>query len=157
VRRNAMRLVPLVGCAVMTWCGPRVHVAAQRRAPMTLTRLFTGPDGRTHAEQIEMKLTPSALLDGTERSGRVKVTALQIVRWPPGHVNDWHNASETPGGHQYVITISGRGEVEVAAGQKVRLEPGRVLLGEDLTGKGHITRTLGSEDWVSLHVSISDR
>jgi len=157
VRRNAMRLVPLVGCTVMTWCGPSVHVAAQRRAPMTLTRLFTGTDGHTHAEQIEMKLTPSALLDGTERSERVKVSALQIVRWPPGHVNDWHNASETPGGHQYVITISGRGEVEVAAGQKVRLEPGRVLLGEDLTGKGHITRTLGSEDWVSLHVSISDR
>jgi hypothetical protein len=109
-----------------------------------VTRLFTGADGQTHAEQLDLKLTPSALLDGTERSDRIKMTALQIVRWPPGHVNDWHNASETPGGHQYVVTISGRGEVEVTGGQKVLLEPGRILLGEDLTGKGHITRTVGS-------------
>jgi hypothetical protein len=154
-----MRFVPafLVGCTVMLWGDAAHSVTAQRRAPVTLTRLFTGPDGQTHAEQIEMKLTPSALLDGTERSERINITALQIMRWPPGHVNDWHNASETPGGHQYVFTISGRGEVEMAGGQKVRLEPGRVLLGEDLTGKGHITRTFGSEDWVSLHVSINDQ
>lgn len=159
MRRHSMRLVRavLVGSIVMAWCGATHHVAAQRRAPVTVTRLFTGSDGQTHAEQIEMKLTPPALHDGTERSERINVNALQIVRWPPGHVNDWHNASETPGGHQYVVTISGRGEVEIAGGAKVRLEPGRVLLGEDLTGKGHITRTLGSEDWVSLHVSISDR
>ena len=45
----------------------------------------------------------------------------------------------------------------MAGGPKVRLEPGRVLLGEGLTGKGHVTRTFGSEDWVSLHVSINDR
>jgi hypothetical protein len=158
VPTRTIRLISAVsiGCAVAL-CFGAYRITAQRRAPVTVTRLFTGPDGQTHAEQVDMKLTPPAVPDGTERSDRVTVTALQIVRWPPGHVNDWHNASETPGGHQYVFTISGRGEVEVAGGQKLLLEPGRILLGEDLTGKGHITRTLGSEDWVSLHVSIADR
>jgi hypothetical protein len=100
---------------------------------------------------------PSSLLDGTERSDRIKVTAIPIVRWPPGHVNDWRNASDTPGGHQRVSTLSGRGEVEVAGGQKIVVEPGMILLGEDLTGKGHITRTFCAEDWVSVHISIDDR
>jgi len=145
-----------LACCVLMLLSVSSRVATQGRKPMSAIRLYTGADGMTHAETIDLRLTPSSLLDGTERSDRIKVTALQIVRWPPGHVNDWHNASETPGGHQYVLTLSGRGEVEIAGGQRLPLEPGRILLGEDLTGKGHITRTLGSEDWVSAHVSIED-
>jgi hypothetical protein len=36
----------------------------------------------------------------------------------------------------------------------MRLEPGRIVLAEDLTGKGHITRTLGKEDWAFLLVPL---
>jgi len=157
VRSTPMRFAAaaIPCCALVIWGANQV--AAQRRTPVTVTRLYTGSDSQTHVEQVDMKLIPSALSDGTERSDRIKVTAMQIVRQPPGHVNDWHNASQTPLGHQYVITISGRGEVEVAGGQRVQLGPGQILLGEDLTGKGHITRAVGSEDWVSLHISILDQ
>jgi hypothetical protein len=72
-------------------------------------------------------------------------------------VNDWHNASQTPGWHQYVMTLSGRGEIELSDGKKISLERGRLVLAEDMTGKGHITRAVGSEDWVSEHVSIADQ
>src|SRR5262249_16118444 len=119
------------------------HLASQRRAQVVVTRLFTGADGVSHAEQVPMKLELNPVLPGTDRSARIGVTAMQILRWPPGTVNQWHNASQTPGGHQYVLTLSGRGEVELTDGTKILLEPGRVLLAEDMTGKGHITRTLG--------------
>jgi len=130
-------------------------VLSQQRSPITVIRLYTGPDGQTHSEEMDVKLMPSALQDGTARSD-VKVTNMRFVRWPPGHVNEWHNASEF-GGRQYVITVSGRGEVELADGKKTSLEPGRVLLAEDLTGKGHLTRTAGADDWVSVHVYVADR
>jgi hypothetical protein len=146
----------LVGTFVAVWSAhDQGIVLSQQRAPTTVTRLYTGPDGQTHAEEINVKLAPSALQDGTARSD-VKVTNMRFVRWPPGHVNDWHNAGEV-GGRQYVITISGRGEVELADGKRISLEPGRVLLGEDLTGKGHLTRTAGSNDWVSVHVYVADQ
>lgn len=146
----------LVGAFFAVWTAHDSQIVlSQQRSATIVTRLFTGPDGQTHAEEIDIKLTPSALLDGTARSD-VKVTNMRFVRWPPGHVNDWHNAGEV-GGRQYVITISGRGEVELADGKKISLQPGRVLLGEDLTGKGHLTRTAGSDDWVSVHVYVADQ
>jgi hypothetical protein len=131
-------------------------LTGQQRPPVMVTRLYTGPDGLTHAEQVTMKLGLNPAPAGTERSDRINVNGLQILRWPPGTVNGWHNASQTPGGHQYVRTLSGRGEIELSDGKKISVEQGRLVLGEDMTGKGHITRAVGSEDWVSVHVSIAD-
>ncbi len=137
-------LTAIVGCVVVMW---RVqHVAAQRHTPITLTRLYAGPDGQTHAEKIEVKLLPSALRAGLEESETRKVSGAQFFRWPRGYVWDWHNAARA----QYVITLSGRGEVELAGGQKIMLNPGQIVLAEDVTGKGHITRSIGSEDLVLL-------
>ena len=44
-------------------------VMAQRRTPIVVTRLYTGPDGQTHAEQSDPKLTgnPAAKTFGTDR------------------------------------------------------------------------------------------
>jgi hypothetical protein len=56
-----------------------------------------------------------------------------------------------------VITLSGYGEVEVAGGKKIHLEPGHIDLVEDLTGKGHITRTTGTEEQVTLTLPLSDQ
>jgi quercetin dioxygenase-like cupin family protein len=136
-------LAALVGCIVMLSAH---HVPAQRRTPITLTRLYAGPDGQTHAEKIEVKLMPSATLSRREESETFKVSSVRFFRWPPGQVQDWHNASQ----RQYALTLSGRGEVELPGGQKIPLNPGRIFLAEDVTGKGHITRSIGSEDWVFL-------
>ena len=73
---------------------------------------------------------------GAQRVGIGKVTAAQFLRWPRGFVWEGHPASK----RQYVIIVSGRGEVDVVGGKKVQLTPGRVLLAEDVTGKGHTTR-----------------
>ena len=55
----------------------------------------------------------------------------------------------------YVIIVSGRGEVDVVGGKKVQLAPGRVLLAEDVTGKGHTTRVGADEDLVMLLVPLA--
>jgi quercetin dioxygenase-like cupin family protein len=115
-----------------------------------VTRLFTGPDGQTHAGETEVKLMASITVAGEERSEMFKASGTQLVRWSPGHVQDWHHPSH----RQYAVTLSGRGEIELGGGQKMRLDPGRIVLAEDLTGKGHITRTLGKEDWVFLLVPL---
>ena len=125
-------------------------VVAQTRKPVVMTRLYTGPDGQTHADEIEVKLTGNRL---SEVSEMLKVTGAEIHRTPPGRVNDWHNAPR----RQYVITLSGRGEIELAGGKKISLEPGHMELAEDLTGKGHITRVVGSEDRVTIQLPLADQ
>ncbi len=88
---------------------------------------------------------------GMEQSEALNATRLQFARRHPGSVEDWH----TTRNRQYAITLSGRGEFEVAGGEKIALEPGHVFLVEDLTGKGHITRTLGNEDWTVMVINLA--
>src|SRR5262245_43309796 len=140
-----------VGCALLALSARTDHdvVSAQHRAPIKVTRIFTGPDGLTHAEEITPKLTASGL---GELSEMIKVTGLQFRRQSPKYFLDWHPATR----RQYVITLSGRGEIELTGGKKIPLEPGHILLAEDVTGKGHISRGVGSEDRISLFIPLAD-
>jgi hypothetical protein len=124
--------------------------AAAHHTPLPVTRLYTGADGLTHADVMEAKLTLRPGGDLYEQGEMLKATGAQIVRAAPGYVQDWHTAPR----RQYVITIAGRGEIEIAAGKKVPMAPGQILLVEDLTGKGHLTRTVGNQDRVSVIVPL---
>ncbi len=122
--------------------------ATQAGKPMKITRLYTGSDGQTHAEEIEVKF-------GAGGNDAFKLTAgagAEIRRARPGRVADWHVAPR----RQYVITLSGHGEVELIDGTKIELGPGSIDLAEDLTGKGHITRVIGNEDRVTMAIPVSD-
>jgi len=82
----------------------------------------------------------------------VGTSGAELHRAPAGRVSDWHTAPR----RQYVITLSGRGELEVSGGKKIAVEPGHIELVEDTTGKGHITRVIGTEDRVTLQLPVSD-
>src|SRR6266566_123278 len=116
--------------------------AAQTHKPVMITRLFTGPDGQTHAEEIEAKFAPAG---GNDVYKLMANSGAEIHRAPPGRVADWHTAPR----RQYVMTLSGHGEIELTGGKKISVGPGSIELAEDLTGKGHITRTMGNEDRVT--------
>ena len=115
-----------------------------------ITRLYSGADGQTHAEEIEAKFTAGS---PNEVFKLMAITGAELHRSTPGTVQDWHNAPR----RQYVITLSGQGEVELAGGKKIHLGPGHIELAEDTTGKGHITRTVGSEDRVTITLPLSDQ
>jgi hypothetical protein len=143
-----MFVVVLVSVAVVSSAS---HVAAQRQVTMSITRLYTGADGRSHAEDAVVAWRPARLRAELNESESVRVTAAQFLRWPRGFVWKDHPASK----RQYVIIVSGRGEVDDIGGKKVQLAPGRVLLAEDVTGKGHTTRVGADEDLVMLLVPLA--
>ena len=120
-----------------------------KHKPFMMTRLYTGADGQTHAEEIEAKFTGSP----NEVFKLMAITGAEVHRYTPGTVQDWHNAPR----RQYVITLSGEGEVELVGGKKIPLRPGHIDLAEDTTGKGHITRTVGNEDRITLTLPLSDQ
>jgi hypothetical protein len=139
---------------ILTCCAHRGQsiVVAQQHTPVAVTRMYTGADGLSHFEQVNVKFSPVAGGPPTnEQSESVKVSSSYIVRVAPGVVEGWHNADA----RRYVIPISGRGEVEVSAGQKFSVEPGRIYIAEDLTGKGHTFRVVGGDDWVALFVDFT--
>jgi len=141
----------LLGLAVLVLAAQtgRDPSAAQKHKPVYITRLYTGQDGQTHAEEIEAKFTPGDNNDVFKMTG---IAGAELHRAPAGRVIDWHTAPR----RQYIITLSGRGELEVSGGKKIPVEPGHIELVEDTTGKGHITRVVGTEDRVTLQLPLSD-
>jgi hypothetical protein len=124
--------------------------SAQARQRVFITRMYTGPDKLTHIEDVEAKFAPTG---GRDVAQLMKITGAEIHRNPVGTNLDWHPAPQ----RQYVITLSGHGEIELDGGKKIEVGPGHIELAEDLTGKGHITRTIGTEDRVTLWLPLADQ
>jgi hypothetical protein len=150
MRKTARRLagVALVAFVFLTLRAQtdRDVVVAQTGQSITVTRIYTDTDGQSHAEELQMKLNGRT-------SELMKATGVQFSRTPSGYFNDWHVGPR----RQYVITLSGQGEIEVAGGKKISMGPGHINLIEDLTGKGHTTRVMGPEDRITVAIPLADQ
>ena len=102
---------------------------------MRVTYLYTGADGRSHFEDLEIPLVPATY--GRE-SSLVPAQGIIFRENPDGAWADFHNAPR----RQFVITISGLAELECGDGSRRRFGAGDVLLVDDTTGQGHITREI---------------
>jgi len=144
--RRALSAVVVV-TALLAWNARTdrdIVVAQPTPKPVVVYRAYTGADGKTHVEQKEYKMTLGA--DGSEHSERINITGFSFLRRPPTHNMDFHPAPQ----RQFVITLSGRGEVELEDGTKLPVDSDHILLAEDLTGKGHVMRGAGTEPRLSL-------
>jgi hypothetical protein len=156
---NRVRTV-LQGVLVLGWIptlvvagGARWFVTtpyAAERTPVQVTRMYTGADGKTHAEDITIPL--GELRNASERSATTGVTGLQFVRTSTAYDLDWHTAPR----RQYVVTVSGESEVIIGDGTKIHLYPGKIMLAEDTTGQGHISKSIGGKDRISLFIPLAD-
>ena len=103
-----------------------------------VVRLYSGSDGESHIEEIEMPLTISQGLskDISRQSETIKATGIHFIELDGDREYDFHNTSH----RQILITIEGENEIETSDGTKHTLKPGSIFLVEDTEGKGHITR-----------------
>jgi hypothetical protein len=62
---------------------------AQNHKPLIISRLYTGPDGQTHVEEIEAKFAPGGGVEGYKLLANA---GAELRRAPPGRVADWHTA-----------------------------------------------------------------
>ena len=125
---------------------------AENAEPMTISRVYTDDDGETHIDSVDVELP---LRGVTGLSETVPVTGLIFRRTPPDLDIDWHPAPR----RQYIVTVAGRGEIEVSDGTKLELGPGTIVLVEDTAesgGKGHLTRGIGTEDRLSLFIPLPE-
>ena len=146
----ALGWIPTLIFIGLHWTGA-AHAIAQERTPIKVTRIYTGPDNQTHAEEYEVPL--GAPRGATELAEPIDVTSLQFRRTSSDYFIDWHTAPQK----QYVITLSGESEVEIGDGTKIRLYPGHILLAEDVTGQGHISRSIGTDDRISLFLPLAEQ
>ena len=139
--------VGLVAVFVVIW-GTQTDrdAAAQARKSIPVTRVYTGADGQSHAEEIELPLNG----DTTEM---MKATGVFFSRRAAPYFNDWHPGPR----RQFVITLGGRAEIVMGDGQKVSFGPGHISLIEDTTGKGHTTRLVSRDDRITVSIPLADQ
>jgi len=117
-------------------------------------RVYSGADGESHVAELPLAMKPFRDVEGAHGEGTPlqSATGIAFRVAPPGYVLDWHCAPR----RQYSISLSGTAEIEVGDGTVVRVEPGDVVLAEDLTGRGHVTRVIGGEPRVYAIVPLTD-
>jgi hypothetical protein len=103
---------------------------------MKILRLYTGDDGESHFEDCEIPLETGPV---SRFSAALKAKSVMFLELKSYY--DYHNAPQ----RQYVIFLDGAVEIEVADGSKRIIQAGEILLAEDTTGHGHITRSLDGE------------
>jgi hypothetical protein len=117
-------------------------------------RVYSGADGRSHVAEVVLAMQPFVDKEGAhgEATSMQSVAGIAFRVSPPGYVLDWHCAPR----RQYSISLSGNAEIEVGDGTVARIGPGDVVLAEDLTGQGHITRVVGDQPRFYAIVPLAD-
>ena len=115
---------------------------------MTIVRLYTGADNQSHFEDVRITLKSGGKIGFM--SELMQATGI-VFRETSGDYNyDFHTAPR----RQYVVNLEGEVEIEVGDGTKRILRSGDVLLAEDTTGQGHISRAVAGKPRKSLFITL---
>ena len=156
-----MRIVPEVGLhvgcqssiLVPGYAGGALYQCANSPGSSTqigassgmLVRIYTGDDGQSHFEDSGLPESD------VQRIATKPGEDLVFRRSAPDRSVEWHN----PTRRQYLIVVSGQMEVSVADGSVRQFQAGDVLLAEDMTGQGHLTKAVGGP-CTSVSMGIPD-
>ncbi|MDH3680908.1 MAG: hypothetical protein OEV40_13270 [Acidimicrobiia bacterium] len=118
---------------------------------MLVTRLYSGDDGRSHFEELDL---PLAIGEAGALSGPIPIESIffRDTGEAGPEVWDFHVAPR----RQFALHLKGRTEIEVGDGTAQVFGPGDVLLADDLTGQGHISREVEGPRFQVFAV-LSDR
>ena len=111
---------------------------------MKVVRIYTGADNQTHFQDVD-------LATFTTMSTQIGTGPVRLNQGPAKSFSDFHNAPR----RQYVVMMAGQLEIETGDGSKRVLDPGDVLVAEDLTGKGHTTRVVGNVPRVAATIPLT--
>ena len=109
---------------------------------MQFCRMYTGPDGKSHFEELNQ-----------DQGGKDFMIAHAVKTlvfkndFERDDLHGWHNAPR----RQWCITLSGSVEIGIGDGTVKTFGPGDVFLAEDETGQGH---TALPKNWVRAFIHL---
>jgi hypothetical protein len=103
---------------------------------MKIHRLYTDDKGESHFEDVELEYietTPSGRF-----TKRLPATGIIFREVQPTYELDWHNAPR----RQYIINLDNGVQITASDGEARLIGAGEVLLVEDTSGKGHLSKAV---------------
>ena len=103
---------------------------------MKYTCLYTGDDQKSYFKDVDVECENVHPLG--KYSNHFPVKVMLFRDFEKGSLFDWHNAPQP----QYIVYLEGEVEVEASGGESRIFRQCDILFATDVTGKGHITKTL---------------
>lgn len=110
--------------------------------------LYGGSDGESHLDTISLPTVSNK--PGVMVQSRLFSTDVELGEAQPGMFVDWHGVSSP----RFLIILAGQLEIGLGDGSKHILHAGDMVLAADMTGRGHTSRTVGTEIVRSLTVRL---
>jgi hypothetical protein len=123
---------------------------------MNYTRIYASPDGHSHFEDVTItgEVRKSPVSSGvSEYASPIPATAVVLRRVLSAHPAEPHVSPR----RQIIVNLQSSVDVEVSDGESRRFGPGSVLVLEDASGTGHITREVDDgQERVSMFIELPD-
>ncbi|MDX1700758.1 MAG: hypothetical protein R3250_09080 [Melioribacteraceae bacterium] len=117
---------------------------------MNITRLYSDESGDSHFENIEIELNDFG--DIGKLSEKYPVKDIIFRETGGDYDYDFHNAPQK----QFIILLDGVIEIETSLGETRHFRSGEILLAEDISGKGHKTKSVDGKLRRSIFVTLGE-
>ena len=103
---------------------------------MRIHNLYVDESGETHFRDIEVEWVEETR--SGKLSERLPATGIIFRQVPPTYDLDWHPAPR----RQYIINLDAGVQITASDGESRVIGAGEVVLVEDTTGKGHLSKAV---------------
>ena len=117
------------------------------------TCLYADSSGESHFKDVEVEFQETDFAPPAVRanvSSFIPATECGFVTVLPEWYEDWHRAPQ----RQFLFYLAGQVEVKASDGEVRTFGPGDIVLAEDTTGKGHVSRVVGSAEVLNAVVRL---
>ena len=115
---------------------------------MKIHNLYTDDKGESHFRDIEVEWAEERR--GSKLSKRLPANGIIFRETKPENEVDWHNAPR----RQYIINLDAGVELTASDGESRKIGAGEVILVEDTTGKGHLSKSINNQMRHSIFVPL---
>jgi mannose-6-phosphate isomerase-like protein (cupin superfamily) len=118
------------------------------------TSIYADTDGVSHFREVEIETNPTLigpLIPPLGATVPQPASGCHFLTFPPGIFIDWHPAPR----RLFHFFLAGSCEVTVSDGQVRVFGVGDIVLAEDVTGNGHITRNIGKVETLMAVVALA--
>ena len=115
---------------------------------MKIHRLWVDDKGESHFKDQEIEYTESG--PAGKLSPRLPATGIIFRQVAPDYDLDWHPAPR----RQYIINLDAGVQITASDGESRVIGAGEVILVEDTSGKGHLSKSVSGKMRRSIFVPI---
>jgi hypothetical protein len=115
---------------------------------MRIHNLYEDENGESHFRDIEVEWAEER--GASQYSALLPATGIIFRKTSGDYDLDWHPAPR----RQYIINLDAGAKLTASDGESRIIAAGEVILVEDISGKGHLSQSVGGQLRLSIFVPV---